>query len=66
MPRAAKPPAEDEQEPLIAAEDAIGPDARERVPWAGLLAAEPELRDATYTRAEWQELLDAYQRSERI
>jgi hypothetical protein len=45
---------------LIAAEDAIGPDARDRVPFAGLLAHEPELRTAQHTRDEWQQKLAAY------
>ena len=48
------------KEPLIPAEDAIGPDARDRVPFAGLLAHEPALRDAELTREQWQELLQAY------
>lgn len=71
MPRAnpapKDPPVEEEQEAIpISAEDAIGPDARRRVPFAGLLAAEPHLRDELHTPQGWQKLLDAYSVSERI
>lgn len=57
----------DEEPPLpISADDAIGPDARHRVPWAGLLADQPNLRDELHTAEEWQQLLDDYNASERI
>lgn len=60
-------PAAKQDEPLrIAAEDAIGSDARNRVPWAGLLADQPNLRNELHTAEEWRELLDAYNASERI
>lgn len=60
-------PAAKQDEPLrIAAEDAIGSDARDRVPWAGLLADQPNLRNELHTAEEWRELLDAYNASERI
>jgi hypothetical protein len=47
-------------EPTVSAEDAIGDDTRERIPFAGLLAERPNLRNEQHTHAEWQELLDAY------
>jgi hypothetical protein len=50
----------------VSAEDAMGPDARARVPFAGLLVDQPHLRDELHTPEEWQELLDAYNASERI
>jgi hypothetical protein len=53
---ATKPQAEQ----LIPAEDAIGPDGSERVPFRGLLAHEPELRSAMHTPGEWQQKLAAY------
>jgi hypothetical protein len=55
VPRAAK-----EDVLLISADEVLGSDARERVPFAGLLAHEPELRDAQLPREEWQERLQAY------
>ena len=55
MPRAAK-----EDVLLISADEVLGSDARERVPFAGLLAHEPELRDAQLPPEEWQERLQAY------
>lgn len=76
-PAPAAPPAEPEKpkrggrkkkaEPeLVDYEQAMGHDARARVPWAGLLADQPKLRDQQHTLEEWQELLDDYLASERI
>ena len=47
-------------EPTVSAEDAIGDDTRERIPFAGLLAEQPNLRNEQHTHAEWRELLNAY------
>lgn len=58
MPR--KPPEQ------VDVEDVIGPDSTARIPWAGLLADQPNLRTELHTRQEWQELLAAYNASERI
>lgn len=60
------PAAKRDSEPLIQAEDAVGTDARARVPWAGLLADQPHRASEQHTHGEWQDLLDAYLRSERI
>lgn len=50
----------------VPADAAVGDDARELVPLAGLLADQPNLRDELHTPEEWRELLDAYNASERI
>lgn len=60
------PPAAPEakvEEVLIGAEDFLGTDDRERIPFAGLLAAEPELVHEQRSRRDWEQKLDAYLRS---
>lgn len=63
-PAAIPPPkVEGEPEVLIGAEDFLGTDDRERIPFAGLLAAEPELVHEQRSRRDWEQKLDAYLRS---
>jgi hypothetical protein len=62
----AKKEPEEETEPKVPADEAIGSDVRARVPLAGLLADQPNLRDELHTHKEWQQLLDDYSASERI
>jgi hypothetical protein len=57
------PPPKGEPEVLIGAEDFLGSDDRERIPFAGLLAAEPELVHEQRSRRDWEQKLDAYLRS---
>lgn len=55
-----------DEEPQLSVEDFISDDARDRIPIAGLLADQPQLREEQHTRAEWQELLADYLTSKRI
>lgn len=57
------PPETKVEEVLIGAEDFLGSDDRERIPFAGLLAAEPELVHEQRSRRDWEQKLDAYLRS---
>ena len=57
--------AEDQVEVKIDAEDSVGGDSRLRVPLAGLLADQPNLREEQHTREEWQKLQAEYNASTR-
>lgn len=52
--------------PAITAQTWAAGNASLQVPLAGLLAADPSLRQATLTVAQWQRRLNAYQRSVRV
>lgn len=49
----------------VNADGFIGGDAALAVPFSGLLADDPALREAEFTRDEWQQLLDDYLKSPR-
>lgn len=61
----AKPSAPDPEPELTAKQWAAG-NASLRVPLAGLLAAEPDLRTAQLTPDEWTQQLEDYLSSERV
>lgn len=57
--------ADDDAEAVVIGAEQFAPDARTQIQLAGLLADQPELRDAQLTSEDWQGKLNAYLASPR-